>query len=72
MLASMYGALRPGGEMALIDFDRREDSRDWIQGHVRASKEVFRSEIEEAGFEFIEPVAIEGMVENFMFRFRRP
>ena len=72
MLASMLGALRTGGEMTVVDFDRREDSREWIQGHVRASKQVFRQEIEAAGFEFSEEIAIDGMVENFLFRFRKP
>jgi ubiquinone/menaquinone biosynthesis C-methylase UbiE len=72
MLASMLHALRSGGEMTVVDFDRHEDARDWIKDHVRASKETFRQEIEAAGFEFIEEVAIEGMVENFLFRFRRP
>jgi ubiquinone/menaquinone biosynthesis C-methylase UbiE len=72
MLASMLAALRSGGEMAVVDFDRREDSREWIQGHIRAPKETFRKEIETAGFEFVEEVVIEGMVENFMFRFRKP
>jgi len=72
MLASMLDALRPGGEMTVVDYDRREDSRDWIKGHVRASKETFRREIEEAGFEFVEEVTIEGMEENFLVRFRKP
>lgn len=72
MLASLLGALRPGGEMTVVDFDRRDDSRDWIKGHVRASKETFREEMEAAGFEFIEEVAIDGMEENFLFRFSKP
>ena len=72
MLASMLTALRSGGEMTVVDFDRSEDSRQWIQGHVRAPKQVFREEIEAAGFEFVEEVAVEGMVENFLFRFRKP
>jgi ubiquinone/menaquinone biosynthesis C-methylase UbiE len=71
MLASMLDALRSGGEMLVIDFDKREESRPWIQGHIRAPKETFRQEIEAAGFEFVEDVAIEGMVDNFMFRFRK-
>ena len=72
MLASMLGALRAGGEMAVVDFDRREDSRQWVQSHVRASKQAFRQEIEAAGFEFLEEVMMEGMVDNFMYRFRKP
>jgi ubiquinone/menaquinone biosynthesis C-methylase UbiE len=72
MLASMLTALRSGGEMTVVDFDRREDSRDWIQGHIRAPKETFRKEIEAAGFEFVAEVVLEGMVENFLLRFRKP
>lgn len=72
MLASMHAALRPGGTMTVVDFDRHEGARDWIQGHVRAPKETFRAEIEAAGFEFVEQVEIEDMVENFLFNFRRP
>jgi ubiquinone/menaquinone biosynthesis C-methylase UbiE len=72
MLASMLAALKPGGVLTVVDFDRHDDARDWIKGHVRASKEVFRDEIEAAGFEFIDEIEIEGMEENFLFRFRRP
>lgn len=72
MLASMFHALRPGGVMTVVDFDRHEESRDWIKGHVRAPKETFRGEIEAAGFAFIEEIAIEGMEENFLFRFQKP
>ena len=72
MLASMFRALRPGGVMTVVDFDRHEGAREWIQGHVRASKDVFRGEIEAAGFTFLGEVAIPGMEENFVFRFRKP
>ena len=35
-MASLYEALRPGGEIVIIDFDRIEGvSRDWVLGHVR-------------------------------------
>ena len=73
MLASMFEALKPGGEMIVVDFDRVEGkSREWILGHVRASKQQFRSEIEAAGFEFVEEIEIDGMVDNFFHRYRRP
>ena len=73
MLASMRAALRPGGEMVVVDFDRVEgQSREWILSHVRDSKEVFRDEIVASGFEFVEEVEIDGMQDNFFFRFRRP
>lgn len=73
MLASMYRALRPGGTLVIVDFDRVEGvSRQWILEHVRASKEQFTAEIVAAGFELVEEVEIEGMVDNFFLRFRRP
>lgn len=72
MLASMLAALRPGGVLTIVDFDRHEGAREWIQGHVRASKDVFRQEIEAAGFAFVDEVSVEGMQENFVFRFRKP
>lgn len=73
MLASLHGAVRPGGELLIIDFERVPgESRDWIFDHVRAGKEVFRSEIETAGFEFVEEVEIAGVEENYVLRFRRP
>jgi ubiquinone/menaquinone biosynthesis C-methylase UbiE len=72
MLASMFAALRPGGVLTVVDFDRHDGAREWIQGHVRASKDVFRQEIEAAGFAFLDEVTIDGMQENFVFRFRKP
>ena len=73
MLASMARALKPGGTMVIVDFDRVEGvSRQWILEHVRASKEQFTAEIVAAGFELVEDVKIEGMVDNFFLRFRRP
>jgi len=39
---------------------------------VRAGKEVFRREIESAGFRFEREVAVEGLKENYVLQFRRP
>lgn len=73
MLDSMYDALRPGGELFVVDFDRVEgQSRQWILDHVRASADTFRREIEAAGFEFVEEIELDGMVDNFFHRYRRP
>ena len=50
-MTSIHRALRPGGRVVVIDFHRIEGvSSDWILGHVRAGQDVFRSEIESAGF----------------------
>jgi predicted methyltransferase len=50
MLASIHGALRPGGTFIVIDFERIEGvSSPWILGHVRAGKETVIAEVEAAG-----------------------
>lgn len=72
-LRSMMQALRPGGTLVVIDFERIEgQSREWLLTHVRAGKEVFQSEIEGAGFEFVEEMKIKGFEENYFLKFRRP
>lgn len=71
-LASLFSALRPGGELVVLDFERIPGvSREWILGHVRADKATFRAEIEAAGFEFVEELELP-LVENYVLRFRRP
>lgn len=72
-LASIFAALKPGGELVLMDFERIEGvSSEWIMGHVRAGKEVFRAEIEAAGFELVEEVDVVGLKENYFLRFQKP
>ncbi len=59
MLASIRRALRPGGTLVLIDYERVPGvSEDWILKHIRAGKEEFRREIEAAGFRFVEEVKL--------------
>lgn len=71
-LASLYSAIRPGGSFALIDFDRIPGkSPGWILEHVRAGREVFRAEIEAAGFRFTEEIHLEGLKNNYMLHFER-
>lgn len=71
-LASLKRAIRPGGSLIIIDFERNEGtSSEWVMEHVRAGKEVFRAEIEAAGFEFVEEIAIDKLEENYVLRFRR-
>jgi len=72
-LASIHKALRPGGRLVVIDFERIEGkSRDWVVGHVRAGKEVFRAETQDAGFDFKEEKAIQGFKENYFLVFKKP
>lgn len=71
-LASIHSALRPGGSLILIDFDRIPGTtREFILNHVRAGKEAFRGEIEAAGFSFVEQVKVDGLKENYFIRFTR-
>jgi ubiquinone/menaquinone biosynthesis C-methylase UbiE len=71
-MQSIHTALRPAGELVLIDFEREVGkSREWILGHVRAGKATFRQEIEAAGFEFEDEVVIDGFHENYLLRFRK-
>lgn len=72
MLRSIHQALRGGGRLVIIDFERIPGrSRDWVINHVRAGKEVFRSEIEQAGFIFRDEVKIDGFRENYLLRFAK-
>ena len=62
-MKSIRRALRPGGKVIVVDFERIEGkSSDWILGHVRAGKEVFQAETEESGFELEEEVT--GLLEE--------
>ena len=71
-LASIKRALKDDGHLILIDFDRVEGkSRDWLMQHVRAGKEVFRDEIETAGFSLVEEKTIDGFEENYFLKFRK-
>ncbi|MFT3924020.1 MAG: methyltransferase domain-containing protein [Myxococcales bacterium] len=69
-LQAVRAALRPGGELVVIDFKRIPgQSKPAILKHVRAGEDEVRAEIEAAGFEFVgaEPNLLE---ENYLLRFR--
>ena len=71
-LQSIHEALAKGGVLVVVDFERIPgQSRDWVLGHVRAGKEVFRKEIEKAGFQFLEEKKVPGLQENYLLRFRK-
>jgi ubiquinone/menaquinone biosynthesis C-methylase UbiE len=70
-MQSIHRALRPGGQVVLIDFRRIEgQSSDWILGHVRAGQEVFTSEIVAAGFRQIEEQP-DLLDESYFIRFEK-
>lgn len=70
-LASLHRALRPGGELVVVDFHRIEgESSAWTLEHVRAGEEVFTAEIEAAGFARVEQ-RHDLLEQNYFLRFRR-
>jgi len=71
-LASIRKALKPGGTLIVIDFDRIPGkSREFLLKHVRAGKEVFRAEIVDAGFTLMEEVQIPAFEENYLLKFSK-
>ena len=72
-LASLYDALRPGGRMVVVDFERVEGvSDEWVMNHVSKGKDVSRAEIEAAGFNFEAEHELEGLAQNYVLVFSRP
>jgi ubiquinone/menaquinone biosynthesis C-methylase UbiE len=68
-LASIRRALRPGGELMVVDFKREPGkTAEWIREHVRAGQDVVTREIEAAGFQKLEEVPL--LKENYVLRFR--
>ncbi len=71
-LASIHEALRPGGQLVIIDFERIPGkSQAWLLGHVRAGKEIVMEEIRSAGFTLVEEVDAPYLEENYFLRFRK-
>ncbi len=70
MLASIWRALRPDGELFLVDFSRDPgQSPDWILEHVRAGEAQVIQEIDGAGFALLTSNHDLGI--NYALRFRR-
>ena len=71
-LASIHRALKNDGHLILIDFERIEGkSREWLMGHVRAGKDTFRVEVQDAGFTLVEEKMVKGLKENYFLKFRK-
>jgi SAM-dependent methyltransferase len=71
-LASIHDALRPGGELVILDFIREPGtSREWILDHVRAGEAVVTQEVTAAGFTLVRREETPFLRENYVLRFRR-
>jgi FkbM family methyltransferase len=69
-LASIHRALRPGGRLVLVDFQRIEGkSSAFVLGHVRAGREVFVKEIVTSGFKEVGEEKF--LKENYLVRFEK-
>jgi SAM-dependent methyltransferase len=75
-MRALAQALKPDGQVILIDFHRIPEkiwSRPphWVLEHVRAGQEVFTAEIIQAGFTLEREVMIESLRENYFMIFRK-
>jgi ubiquinone/menaquinone biosynthesis C-methylase UbiE len=72
MLASMHKALKPGGQLIVVDYDiEAEGLGDYLVDHVGKTKSEFRRQIEAGGFEFAQDMTLKEMKTNFIYRFVR-
>lgn len=69
VLASIHQALKPGGQIVLVDFKRDDSAEPWIFNHVRAGKEGFSKEIEANGFKRVKEEKPAYLKENYFLRF---
>ncbi len=71
-MRSIHNAMTEGGRLVVIDFERIPGvSREWTIQHVRAGKQTFIDEIQEAGFELVAERKIPGLKENYYLEFRK-
>ncbi|HYV36048.1 MAG TPA: class I SAM-dependent methyltransferase [Gemmataceae bacterium] len=69
-MESIHRALKPGGQLVVIDFHRVEGkSSAFVMGHVRAGQEVFTKEIVAAGFRQVGTEEL--LKENYFVRFEK-
>lgn len=69
-LRSIYAALKPGGDMVIIDFIRDpEVSSSWVHSHVRAGEREVIAEVEASGFELVED--LDFLQTQYYLRFRK-
>jgi predicted methyltransferase len=71
-MRSIHRALRPGGQLVIVDFKRIPGvTAERMLEHVRAGEDVFTREITSFGFELTNVHAPPWLKENYILRFRR-
>ncbi len=71
-MASIHHALRTGGEVVIVDFERIPgESSEWILGHVRAGKDEVIAELDSFGFDLVEELDMPAITDNWVARFRK-
>ncbi len=69
-LRSIRDALRPGGRLYVLDFERIPGvSPQWVLDHVRAGREEVIAEIEREGYDLAATLDLAGLRENYFLRF---
>ena len=69
-MASIHRALRPGGQLVVVDFQRiPSKSREWVLNHVRAGEKTVVGEIVSSGFRKIGEEKL--LQENYLVRFEK-
>ena len=67
-MASVHRALRKGGQLIVIDFERKEgESDEWTLDHVRADRGTVTREIQSTGFGIVGDAHF--LKENYFLRF---
>lgn len=71
-MASVKAALRPGGRLYILDFNKPDGVAAPELQHVRLGRDGVKIEIESFGFTGGRVVPVPGLKETYMLEFRRP
>jgi ubiquinone/menaquinone biosynthesis C-methylase UbiE len=71
MLASIHAALKPGGRLIVIDYEKIPGrSNSWVLSHVRTNRETVIAEVSAAGFVLERTHGF--LRDNYFVEFRKP
>ncbi|MEZ6133061.1 MAG: methyltransferase domain-containing protein [Planctomycetaceae bacterium] len=72
MLASIFRTLETGGDLVVVDRQSASDNDTQNSAPPNTDKSAIRTDIEAAGFHYVEEVAISGLKTYYFLKFRRP